>query len=196
METKSKTMIVIGASRGIATAVARAFSERSYNVIANSLRIAQSEVETSKSLALAQGELAEPATGFKIATTAINKFGSIDSLVNNRGSSLPSRSRDTPVRARSGPRRGGRKSLNATLSRSSSTTRVIERTSYGTQKRHTGKHKISSSLAAVAAYCQGACSETDQQANAATRKPTSAITPGSQDTETSVFEISGGGELK
>jgi NAD(P)-dependent dehydrogenase (short-subunit alcohol dehydrogenase family) len=83
MEAKSKTTIVIGASRGTATGVARAFPERSY-----SLRIAQSDFETFKSLIPLQGELAEPITGFKIAKTATNRFGSIDGVVNKPGNLL------------------------------------------------------------------------------------------------------------
>ncbi len=41
--------------------------------------------EASDKLALVDGSIAEPATAAKIAEVAINKFGSIDALVNNAG---------------------------------------------------------------------------------------------------------------
>jgi len=85
METTSKTMIVTGASRGIGAGVTKAFLKRGYNVVANSLRITQSDLEPSKNLALVEGDVAELSTASRIAATAIDSFGSIDGVVNNAG---------------------------------------------------------------------------------------------------------------
>jgi len=85
MEGKAKTMIVTGASRGIGAGVTKAFLERGYNVVANSLRISQSEFEPSEKLALVEGDIAGSSTATQIAATAVSRFGSIDGVVNNAG---------------------------------------------------------------------------------------------------------------
>jgi len=85
VEAKTKTMIVTGAGRGIGAGVTRAFLQRGYNVVANSLRMSQSELEPSENLALVEGDVAEPSTATRIAATAVSKFGSIDGVVNNAG---------------------------------------------------------------------------------------------------------------
>jgi NAD(P)-dependent dehydrogenase (short-subunit alcohol dehydrogenase family) len=84
-DAKRKTMIVTGASRGIGAGVAKAFIERGYNVVANSLHIAKSELQPTERLALVEGDVAEASTAAKIAATAMGNFGSIDGVVNNAG---------------------------------------------------------------------------------------------------------------
>src|SRR5271166_4359598 len=62
------------------------FSDRGYNVVANSRNITKSGAfEASDQLALVDGSVAEPATAANIAEVARSKFGSIDVLVNNAG---------------------------------------------------------------------------------------------------------------
>jgi NAD(P)-dependent dehydrogenase (short-subunit alcohol dehydrogenase family) len=85
MKAKSKTMIVTGASRGIGAGVTRALLERGYNVCANSLNITKSELKATASLALIEGDVAEPSTASKIVDTAVSQFGSIDGVINNAG---------------------------------------------------------------------------------------------------------------
>jgi NAD(P)-dependent dehydrogenase (short-subunit alcohol dehydrogenase family) len=90
MTTGSKTAIVTGASQGIGASVVTAFIERGYNVVANSRSITKSSAfAPSEHLALVDGDIGEPATAAKIAETAINRFGSIDALVNNAGIFVP-----------------------------------------------------------------------------------------------------------
>jgi NAD(P)-dependent dehydrogenase (short-subunit alcohol dehydrogenase family) len=79
------TAIVTGASRGIGAGVTGAFLERGYNVVANSLRIDDSQLRPTERLALVQGNIGEASTAGKIASTAITRFGSIDVVVNNAG---------------------------------------------------------------------------------------------------------------
>ena len=86
MANTRKTVIVTGGSRGIGAGVVKAFLDRDYNVVANSLSITKSGAfDASDKLALVDGNIAEPATAAKIAEVAKSKFGSIDALVNNAG---------------------------------------------------------------------------------------------------------------
>jgi NAD(P)-dependent dehydrogenase (short-subunit alcohol dehydrogenase family) len=81
-----KTVIVTGASQGIGAAVANLFLERGYNVVANSRNITgKNELSRSDRLALVDGDIAQEATARRIVDTAVQRFGSIDGLVNNAG---------------------------------------------------------------------------------------------------------------
>ena len=81
-----KTVIVTGASQGIGAAVANLFLERGYNVIANSRNITRkNELRRSDRLALVDGDIGEEATARRIVDTAVQRFGSVDGLVNNAG---------------------------------------------------------------------------------------------------------------
>ena len=86
MSNPSKTAIVTGASQGIGAGIVKAFLERSFNVVANSLKMTQStEVAASNQVALVDGDIGEPATAANIVETALSRFKSIDVLVNNAG---------------------------------------------------------------------------------------------------------------
>jgi NAD(P)-dependent dehydrogenase (short-subunit alcohol dehydrogenase family) len=86
MSQQRKTAIVTGASQGIGAAIAKTFVERGYNVVANSLKLTQStEIAASDYVALVEGDIGDPATAGKIIETALNRFQSIDVLVNNAG---------------------------------------------------------------------------------------------------------------
>jgi NAD(P)-dependent dehydrogenase (short-subunit alcohol dehydrogenase family) len=86
MGTQRKTVIVTGASQGIGAAVANLFLERGYNVVATSRRITQqNELQRSEHIALVDGDIALPATAAKLVATAVQRFGSLDALVNNAG---------------------------------------------------------------------------------------------------------------
>jgi NAD(P)-dependent dehydrogenase (short-subunit alcohol dehydrogenase family) len=78
-------MIVTGASQGIGAGVTKAFLDRGYNVVANSLHLTNAAFAPSEKLALVEGDIGKPATASKIAETAITNFGSIDGVVNNAG---------------------------------------------------------------------------------------------------------------
>jgi NAD(P)-dependent dehydrogenase (short-subunit alcohol dehydrogenase family) len=84
--TKQKTIIVTGASQGIGAAVANLFLDRGYNVVGNSRRIShKNELQSSKNLALVDGDIGLATTAEMIVGTAIGRFGSVDALVNNAG---------------------------------------------------------------------------------------------------------------
>jgi NAD(P)-dependent dehydrogenase (short-subunit alcohol dehydrogenase family) len=79
------TMIVTGASQGIGAAVVQAFLDRGYNVVATSRSVSKAGFAASPNLALVDGDIGQAATAEKVAQSAINKFGSIDHVVNNAG---------------------------------------------------------------------------------------------------------------
>jgi NAD(P)-dependent dehydrogenase (short-subunit alcohol dehydrogenase family) len=82
---EKKTVIVTGASQGIGAAVVQAFLDRGYNVVATSRSVSKAGLRATPDLALVDGDIGEPATAEKAAQTAVNKFGSIDHLVNSAG---------------------------------------------------------------------------------------------------------------
>ena len=80
-----KTVIVTGGSQGIGAAIVQAFLERSYNVVATSRSISKAGYAPSPNLALVDGDISQAETAEEVAKTAIEKFGSIDHVVNNAG---------------------------------------------------------------------------------------------------------------
>jgi len=86
MTQQQKTIIVTGASQGIGAGVVQAFLARGYNVVGTSRNISKSEsVKPSERLVLVDGDIGLAATAKKVVDTTVEKFGSIDGLVNNAG---------------------------------------------------------------------------------------------------------------
>jgi NAD(P)-dependent dehydrogenase (short-subunit alcohol dehydrogenase family) len=81
----AKTVIVTGASQGIGAAIAHAFLDRGYNVVASSRSMTKSGFAPSSNLALVDGDIGDSSTAERVAQAALSKFGSIDHLVNNAG---------------------------------------------------------------------------------------------------------------
>lgn len=85
MQTR-KTAIITGASQGIGAGLANTFLERGYNVVATSRRVSQStDIHASERLALVDCDIADPETAKAVVEAALQRFGSIDALVNNAG---------------------------------------------------------------------------------------------------------------
>ncbi len=82
---KQKTVIVTGASQGIGAAIVEAFLERGYNVVANSRHISKAGVSPAANLVVVDGDIGVESTAEKVIKIAIDRFGSIDHLVNNAG---------------------------------------------------------------------------------------------------------------
>ena len=82
---RTQTAIVTGASQGIGAAIAQAFLNRGYNVVANSRSMTKSGFTPSSNLALVDGDIADASTAERVAEAALSKFGSIDHLVNSAG---------------------------------------------------------------------------------------------------------------
>ena len=80
-----KTIIVTGGSQGIGAAIVQAFLERGYSVVATSRSISKAGYSPSPNLALVDGDISRSETAEEVAKTAIERFGSIDHVVNNAG---------------------------------------------------------------------------------------------------------------
>jgi NAD(P)-dependent dehydrogenase (short-subunit alcohol dehydrogenase family) len=64
----------------------KAFVERGFNVVATSRTMSKStEIAASDQVALVDGDIGDPAIAAKIVETALSRFKSIDTLVNNAG---------------------------------------------------------------------------------------------------------------
>ena len=75
-----------GASQGIGAGIVRTFLEHRYRVVANSRHITKSGAFSSvENIALVDGDIGDPQTAARIARAAVDRFGSIDALVNNAG---------------------------------------------------------------------------------------------------------------
>lgn len=82
MSTERKVAIVTGASQGIGAGLVQGFHERGYRVVANSRSIRASE---RPDLIAVAGDIADPIVARRVVDTAIERFGRVDTLVNNAG---------------------------------------------------------------------------------------------------------------
>ena len=79
-----KTAIVTGASGGIGAGLVEGFLQTGYNVVATS-RDANRTLVTSGNVVLLNGDIGKQQTAADAVEAAINKFGTVDVLVNNAG---------------------------------------------------------------------------------------------------------------
>jgi NAD(P)-dependent dehydrogenase (short-subunit alcohol dehydrogenase family) len=82
MSTEQKVVVVTGASQGIGAGIVQAFRDRNYRVVATSRSIKPS---TDKDIVTVQGDVGAADTAERVFKTAIEKFGRVDTLVNNAG---------------------------------------------------------------------------------------------------------------
>ncbi|NRP72310.1 Dihydroanticapsin 7-dehydrogenase [Ensifer psoraleae] len=82
MSTQQKVVIITGASQGIGAGLVRAYRDRNYRVIASSRSIKES---ADPDIHVVPGDISRPETAERIVREGIERFGRIDSLVNNAG---------------------------------------------------------------------------------------------------------------
>lgn len=82
MSNQQKVAIVTGASQGIGAALVKAFRERNYRVIATSRSIKASDDPGVLAVA---GDIGSSETSRHIVAEGLQRFGRIDTLVNNAG---------------------------------------------------------------------------------------------------------------
>ena len=82
MGKEQKVVIITGASQGIGADLVKGYRDRNYRVVANSRSIKPS---SDPDILAVAGDIADPATAQKIVSQAVERFGRIDSLVNNAG---------------------------------------------------------------------------------------------------------------
>ena len=91
---KNKTVIITGASSGIGKAIAKHFIERGSNVVMNSsneenLSRTFEEFGSPTNATYFAGDISKRATGQKLVDLALEKFNSVDVLINNAGAFAP-----------------------------------------------------------------------------------------------------------
>jgi NAD(P)-dependent dehydrogenase (short-subunit alcohol dehydrogenase family) len=77
-----KVAIITGASQGIGAGITRAYRELGYVVIATARSIGPSEDPGIVTIA---GDIADPETAQRVVGEAVERFGRIDTLINNAG---------------------------------------------------------------------------------------------------------------
>ncbi|MHA7264593.1 SDR family NAD(P)-dependent oxidoreductase [Arthrobacter sp. TMN-37] len=81
MESR-KVAVITGASQGIGAGLVEGYRNLGYAVVANSRSIAPSE---DSDLATVAGDISSPEVAERVLATAIERFGRVDTLVNNAG---------------------------------------------------------------------------------------------------------------
>jgi NAD(P)-dependent dehydrogenase (short-subunit alcohol dehydrogenase family) len=86
MNEARKSVIITGASQGIGAGLVDAFVKRGYGVVANSRSIQPGESENVVAIA---GDAADARTAERVVAAALDRFGRIDTLINNAGIFIP-----------------------------------------------------------------------------------------------------------
>jgi NAD(P)-dependent dehydrogenase (short-subunit alcohol dehydrogenase family) len=86
MNTQLKVVVVTGASQGIGAGLVRGFLDRGYRVVANSRSI---KADASADVLAIAGDISDPAVAERVIAGAVEKFGRVDTLVNNAGIFIP-----------------------------------------------------------------------------------------------------------
>ncbi len=82
MSAEQKVAIITGASQGSGEALVRAYRDRNYCVVANSRSIRPS---SDPDILAVAGDIGDLNTAARIVSQAIERFGRVDTLVNNAG---------------------------------------------------------------------------------------------------------------
>jgi NAD(P)-dependent dehydrogenase (short-subunit alcohol dehydrogenase family) len=77
-----KVVVITGASQGIGAGLVEAYRKLGYGVVANSRSIAASD---DPEVVAVRGDIADPGTADAVVTAALDRFGRIDTVVNNAG---------------------------------------------------------------------------------------------------------------
>ena len=77
-----KVVVITGASQGIGAALVQSFKSRNYRVVATSRSIKSS---VDPDVVTVQGDVADPNTADLVFKGALDRFGRVDTLVNNAG---------------------------------------------------------------------------------------------------------------
>jgi len=79
---RQRVAIITGASQGIVAGLTRAYRERGHAVVATSRSIEQLE---GSDIVTVQGDIADPGTAQRVVDAALERYGRIDTLINNAG---------------------------------------------------------------------------------------------------------------
>src|SRR5262245_54345587 len=82
MTSERKVVVITGASRGVGAQLAKAYRQIGYQVIASSRSMRESD---DPAILAIEGDITRPETAERILVTAAERFGRMDTLVNNAG---------------------------------------------------------------------------------------------------------------
>lgn len=82
MSNSQRVAIITGASQGIGESLVSAYRKLGYAVVANSRSISESD---DPMVLTVPGDIAQPGVGQRIVDAAVERFGRIDTVVNNAG---------------------------------------------------------------------------------------------------------------
>jgi NAD(P)-dependent dehydrogenase (short-subunit alcohol dehydrogenase family) len=82
MSDDRKVLVVTGSSQGLGEGFVRAYRERGWRVVGNAREIATSRAPDYITVS---GDIGEPAIAKKVVETALERFGRVDTLINNAG---------------------------------------------------------------------------------------------------------------
>jgi NAD(P)-dependent dehydrogenase (short-subunit alcohol dehydrogenase family) len=82
MSNSQRVAIITGASQGIGAGLVSAYRKLGYSVVANSRTIAESD---DPMVLTVPGDIAQPGVGQRVVDAAVERFGRIDTVVNNAG---------------------------------------------------------------------------------------------------------------
>ena len=77
-----KVAVITGASQGIGAGLVAAYRKLGYGVVATSRTIAPSQ---DPDVVTVQGDIADPATAQRVIAAGVERFGRVDTLINNAG---------------------------------------------------------------------------------------------------------------
>ena len=86
MDTSTRVAVITGASQGIGAGLVQGYRRLAYAVVANSRSIGESDDPLVLTVA---GDISQPGEGQRIVDAAIQRFGRIDTVVNNAGIFIP-----------------------------------------------------------------------------------------------------------
>jgi NAD(P)-dependent dehydrogenase (short-subunit alcohol dehydrogenase family) len=91
MTSDRKVVVVTGASHGLGEAFVKAYRERGWRAVGNARTIGSS---SDPDYITVQGDIGDPGVARKVVHTAIDRFGRVDTLINNAGIWRPGRIED------------------------------------------------------------------------------------------------------
>ena len=93
MSTDRKVVVVTGASHGLGKAFVKTYQERGWRAVGNARTITPSDGPNYITVA---GDVGDPEIARRVVETAIERFGRVDTLINNAGIWRPGRIEDIP----------------------------------------------------------------------------------------------------
>ena len=82
MSTSQRVAVITGASQGIGEGLVTAYRKLGYAVVANSRTISESD---DPMVVMVAGDIGQPGVGQRVVDAAIERFGRIDTVINNAG---------------------------------------------------------------------------------------------------------------